>query len=213
MTFLRRFAADAVVGGLFILLPIYLAVLLLLKGVQSLVGLLKPISASLPDWGPGEDVLALVLVIAVSFIVGAAVRTRVGRTVRERVEKTLLGKLPGYELFRSLTQRLAGEGEASTWKPALVEIEDGLVPAFIVEIHDDGRYTIFVPSIPTPFAGAVYILAANRVHPVDVPLAQAIKSISRWGTGSRDMVAAMEAADASGGRERAHTGAMKGETT
>jgi hypothetical protein len=32
MKFLRRFATDALVGGILILLPIYLAVLLLLKG-------------------------------------------------------------------------------------------------------------------------------------------------------------------------------------
>ena len=196
MKFLRRFVIDAVVGGVLVLLPIYLAVLLLLKGVQSVVGLMKPIAALLPAWGPGAEVLSLLVVIAASFVIGAAIRTRAGQAVRERVEKTLLGRLPGYALVRSLSQRLAGEGEESTWKPALVEIEDALVPAFIVEVLDDGRYTIFVPSIPTPFAGAVYILAASRVHPVDVPLAQAIKSISRWGTGSREWVTAMEAADA-----------------
>lgn len=196
MNLLRRFAIDAVIGGLLVLLPIYLAVLLLLKAVQSVVGLMKPISALLPAWGPGEDVLSLMVVIAASFVIGAAVRTTAGRAVRERVEKTLLRRLPGYALVRSLSQRLAGDGEESTWKPALVEIEDALVPAFIVEVFDDGRYTVFVPSIPTPFAGAVYVLAAHRVHPVDVPLTQAIKSISRWGTGSRELVTAMEAADA-----------------
>jgi uncharacterized membrane protein len=51
---------------------------------------------------------------------------------------------------------------------------------------------VFVPSIPTPLAGAVYILTAERVHPLNVPFAQAIKAISRWGSGSKDLVAAMQ---------------------
>jgi hypothetical protein len=34
-----------------------------------------------------------------------------------------------------------------------VEIEEALVPAFIIEELDDGRFTVFVPSVPTPFAG------------------------------------------------------------
>lgn len=51
---------------------------------------------------------------------------------------------------------------------------------------------MFVPSIPTPLAGAVYILTSERVHPLDVPFAQAIKAISRWGSGSKDLVAAMQ---------------------
>ena len=79
------------------------------------------------------------------------------------------------------------------WKPALAEIEDALVPAFIIEELEDGRFTVFVPSVPTPFAGAVYILSRERVHPLDVPFTQAIKSVSRWGSGSKDLVAAMKA--------------------
>ena len=73
----------------------------------------------------------------------------------------------------------------------LVEIEDALVPAFIVEELVDGRFTVFVPSVPTPFAGAVYILSRERVHLLDIPFSQAIKSVSRWGSGSADLVAAM----------------------
>jgi uncharacterized membrane protein len=83
------------------------------------------------------------------------------------------------------------------WKTALVEIEDALVPAFIIEEHDDGRFTVFVPSVPTPFAGAVYVLNAARVHPIDVPFAQALQSISKWGSGSKALVAAMKVPNAS----------------
>ena len=107
------------------------------------------------------------------------------------MEMSLFGRLPGYSLFRSLTQRLSGKSEESIWKPALAEIEEALVPAFIVEELDDGRFTIFVPSVPTPFAGAVYILTKDRVHPIDVPFTQAIKSVSQWGSGSKELVAAM----------------------
>lgn len=62
----------------------------------------------------------------------------------------------------------------------------------IGEEFEDGRYTIFVPSIPTPFAGAVYVLDGTRVHPVDVPFTEALKTVSRWGSGAKELVAAME---------------------
>jgi uncharacterized membrane protein len=191
MKYVRNLVANTVVGGLFVLLPVYLAVLVLLKGMQSVMGLLRPISALLPDWMPAKNFLSLLAVLLVCLAVGAAVRTRVGRVLRERIEVSLFGRLPGYGLFRSLTQRLAGKSEENAWRPALAEIEDALVPAFIVEELDDGRLTVFVPSVPTPFAGAVYILSGDRVHPVDVPFTQAIKSVSRWGSGSKELVAAM----------------------
>jgi uncharacterized membrane protein len=95
-------------------------------------------------------------------------------------------------MFRSMTRQMAGDSRENAWRPALAEIEDALVPAFIVEELDDGRFTVFVPSVPTPLAGAIYILAAARVHPVNVSFAQAVKVITRWGSGSSELVAAMQ---------------------
>ena len=188
----REFLVNTLVGGLLVLAPLYLAVLLLLKAMKSLVGLVRPFAMLLPDWLPGETILSLLLVLVVCFLIGLAVRTQRGRAVRERIERSLFERLPGYALLRSLSQRLAGENQENTWKPALVEIEEALVPAFIVEELEDGRVTVFVPSVPTPFAGAVYILSPERVHPLDIPFTQAIQSISRWGSGSKDLVAAMK---------------------
>ena len=191
-THTREFIRSTVVGGLFIVVPVYLAILLLLKGMQSVAGLVRPVAAMVPDWLPAENLLSLVLVLAFCFLVGAAVRTRAGRAVREHLEATFFEKLPGYGMLRSFTQRLAGQGDRHEWQPALAEIEDALVPAFIIEELDDGRYTVFVPSIPTPFAGAVYVLDRERVFPLDVPFTDAIKVVSRWGSGAKDLVAAME---------------------
>ena len=149
----------------------------------------------LPEWLPAENVLSLLLVLIICFLIGVVVRTPIGRATRERIEKSLFEGLPGYSLFRSLTQRLAGEGQENVWRPALVEIEDALVPAFIIEELEDGRFTVFVPSVPTPLAGAVYVLRRERVHPLNVPFTQAIKAVSRWGSGSKDLVAAMKAGE------------------
>ncbi len=191
MKAVREFVTSTVVGGLFIVVPVYLAVLLLLKGMQSAAKLVRPFAAMVPDWLPAERFFSLLLVLLFCFAVGFVVRTRTGRAARERLERVFFERLPGYGLLRSLTQRLAGDTAEAAWQPALVEIEDALVPAFIIEALADGRYTIFVPSVPTPFAGAVYVLDGARVHAVDVPFTQAVRTISRWGSGAGDLVAAM----------------------
>jgi len=191
MKYARAVITSTVVGGLFIVVPVYLAVLLLLKGMRTAGSLVRPIAVLVPDWLPAEGLLSLLLVLGLCFLVGAAVRTPAGRETRERLELMFFERLPGYSLLRSLTQRLAGDSEESTWQPALVEIEDALVPGFIIEELDDGRLTVFVPSVPTPLAGAVYVLPRERVHILDVPFTQAIRSVSRWGSGSKDLVAAM----------------------
>jgi uncharacterized membrane protein len=189
---ISEFVVSAFVSGLLLVVPIYLAVLLLLKAMQSVVTLVRPFAMLLPAWVPAEHLLSLLLVLLVCFLIGVAVRTPAGRATRERLEKALFERLPGYGLIRSLTQRLAGRDEENVWQPALAEIEEALVPAFIIEELADGRFTVFVPSVPTPFAGAVYILSRERVHPLDVPFTQALQSISRWGSGSKELVAAMK---------------------
>jgi len=118
-------------------------------------------------------------------------RTWAGRAMRRWLEPAV-NKLPGYSLFKSLTQRVAGQTDEVAWKPALAEIEEALVPAFIIEALADGRFTVLVPSVPTPLAGTVYVLTPERVHPVNVSFAQAIKTMSRWGAGCKELVAAME---------------------
>jgi hypothetical protein len=70
--------------------------------------------------------------------------------------------------------------------------EEALVPAFIIEELEDRRFTVVVPSIPTPLAGAVYVLSRERVHPLDVPFTQAIQTVSRWWSGAKELVAAMQ---------------------
>jgi uncharacterized membrane protein len=182
-----------VVAGLLVIVPIYLAILVLLKGMKSLGQLVRPFSKLLPEWLPAEQVLSLILVLLICFFIGAALRTRLGERTRARMESGVFEKIPGYGLFRSLTQQVAGDSRQSVWKPALVEIEDALVPAFIIEVFEDGRYTIFVPSVPTPLAGAIYVLEASRVHPLDVSFNDAFKVITKWGLGAKDLVAAMEA--------------------
>ena len=180
---------GAFVTGLLIVAPIYLGVLLLLKIMQSMAGLVRPIARLLPDWLPAEGLLSLLLVLLVCLVLGLLVRTRAGQAM---LGHTVFEKLPGYTLFRSLTMRIAGKADNVTWKPALAEIEEALVPAFIIEEFADGRYTVFVPSVPTPLAGAVYILTRERVHPLSVGFGQAFKTVSRWGAGSKELVAAME---------------------
>jgi uncharacterized membrane protein len=187
------FVGKAILSGTLVVVPIYLAVLLLLKAMKAVATLVRPFSLLLPEWFPAEKALSLLLVLLVLFLIGVALRTPTGRRTRERIEKSFFERIPGYALFRGLTQQMAGDTREKIWKPALVEIEDALVPAFIIEEFEDGRYTVFVPSAPTPLAGAIYVLDRKRVHPLDVPFTQALRVVSRWGLGAKDLDHAMSA--------------------
>ena len=192
------FLWKALIRGLLIIVPVYLAVLLVLKGMQSVGKLVSPLAHLLPEWIPAQELLSLLLVLAICAAVGLGVGTRLGKAARRWTEQNIFERIPGYGLIRSLTQQIAGKSQESTWKAALFQSDEALIPAFIIEELDDGRYTVFVPSIPTPFAGAVYVLDRERVFPVDVPFTEAIKVVSRWGSGAKNLVAAMDKRGAPG---------------
>jgi uncharacterized membrane protein len=160
--------------------------------MKAVARLVEPVAKLLPAWFPGETLLSFLLVLVICFLIGAAVRTRRGRAAREQVEKSLFERMPGYALFRGLTQQLAGKREEETWKPALAQLEHSLVPAFVIEEFDDGRFTVFLPDAPAPFSGSVHILPPERVHMVDIPFTHAVKLLSRWGSGSKELVLAMK---------------------
>ncbi|MFZ1413331.1 MAG: DUF502 domain-containing protein [Defluviicoccus sp.] len=196
MRTLAEFTKTTLIGGVLIILPIYVAILLLAKTVKGLLGLLAPVASQLPAGVEFRQIIAILLLIAVCFVVGLVVRTRPGLRVKNAFEHAVLEKLPGYTFVRGLAKRLAGRSEEQTLQPALVEIEDALVPALIVEELEDGSYTVLVPSAPTPMAGSIYILPRHRVHPVDISFTKAIGVFSKWGTGAGEFVQAMKAAGA-----------------
>jgi uncharacterized membrane protein len=185
------FITRAFLAGLLVVVPIYLAVLLLLKGMKSVATLVRPFALLLPEWVPAETALSLLLVVAICILIGVAVVTRPGRAARDAIERSVFQKIPGYGLLRNLTEQMAGKSRENVWRPALFETDEGLLLAFIIEEFGD-RYTVFVPSIPTPLAGAVYVVDKRRVHALDVPFTDAVKTVSRWGSGAKELVAAME---------------------
>jgi uncharacterized membrane protein len=182
----------AILSGLLILVPFYLAILLMVKAAGTVVKLVRPLALLMPDWVPAELALSLLVVVLICFFVGVSVRTPLGRVIRNRFEKSFFERIPGYALLRSLTQQIAGSSTGNVWKPAFFQSDEGLLPAFIIEEHEDGRFTVFVPSIPTPLAGAVYVCDASRVHALDIPFTDALRTISKWGSGAKNLVAAMQ---------------------
>jgi uncharacterized membrane protein len=184
---LAELTKTTLIGGVLIVLPIYLSILMVAKTLSVIVALLAPVTATIPAGAQFRQIIAVLIVLAVCFVAGIVVRTGAGLRAKNALERSVLEKIPGYELVRGLTARVSGDEREGTFRPALVEIEDALSPGFIIEELEDGRYTVLVPSVPTPAAGALFILPRERVHPVDVPFTQAVKVISKWGAGAGEL--------------------------
>ena len=117
MRALAEFTKTTLIGGLLIILPIYIAVLLLAKAVKGLLEILSPVAGSLPAGVEFRQAATIILLIAVCFVVGLVVRTRPGLRAKNAFEQAVLEKLPGYTFFRGLAQRLTGRSEEHSLEP------------------------------------------------------------------------------------------------
>ncbi|MGZ6029081.1 MAG: DUF502 domain-containing protein [Myxococcaceae bacterium] len=190
MSRLLRFIGTTIVGGLLVVLPIYLAVILLIAVWGKVKGLLRPLELLLPEAVPHPNLVVAALAVLVCFAAGLLVsgfpRSKAGQWFEEKV----LDRLPGYSMLRMATGSLLGDTHAGL-ELVLVEMEDGLVVAVLMERHPGGWVTVFVPSTPAPASGAVYLFPEAKVHAVDVPFAVGIKAASRYGRGAGALLAGL----------------------
>jgi uncharacterized membrane protein len=188
---------KALITGAVIVLPAWLASLLLIQVLVKLGVLVKPISRVLPEGLNHPQVLAALVLVMVCLFVGFLMHSKPGRSLVGLLNDSVFGHLPGYESLRNITKQLAGGPGQEGFKPCLIEVEDGcLAPAFLIENHTGGQSTVFMPSVPTPMAGAIYIMPSARVHTIDVSVPTMMKCITKWGAGSEELLAKHHAAKA-----------------
>jgi uncharacterized membrane protein len=180
-------------GGLLVVLPLWITAVLISSVIGFLRSALHPFGGWLLEASQYPDLLAALILVLLCFGAGVFIQTPLARSFASAMDGGILIAIPGYRLVRSLLQRVTGEQHDQTWAVALVEIEEALVPGFVVEELPDGQYTVFIPSVPTPAAGTVYIMEPHRVHIVDVSFPQALRCVAQWGVGSSALLAAFNA--------------------
>jgi uncharacterized membrane protein len=192
-----QFIKTALVGGFFVVLPIVLLYLLLGEVFDLAIALGTPISDLLPEEAFGgaetEKAVAMILLLLICFLTGLAMKTRTGNRIGKWFEQSLLEPIPGYAVIRDLSQRLAGEDSIGFYHPAIVRTSaDVRTPAFIVEEHSSGDYTVLIPIAPTPGLGTIQVVRRHLVEKVEAPLPEVLECYWHWGVGTEKMMSRLK---------------------
>ena len=75
---LAELTRTTLIGGVLVVLPIYLSILLLAKTLATIFALLSPVTAAIPAGAQLRQVIAIVIVLAVCLAAGLVVRTAPG---------------------------------------------------------------------------------------------------------------------------------------
>jgi uncharacterized membrane protein len=188
---MKQFIRHTILGGLFVILPVTLILILLKRAFAGIRVALEPFAAKLPFEALLPGVWAALLLLLLSFAAGLILRIRPVRRLATAGNNRLAERFPFYRFLSGFGGNLLEKSGGPPLKAALAEIEEALVPAFVVEELADGRCVVFVPAVPSPVQGAVYILARERVHLIDAGIGQIARCVSHWGVGSEELVKAM----------------------
>jgi uncharacterized membrane protein len=187
-----EFVRTTVRGGLLFIVPLILLIAVLHHGVILLRPVVAPLAARFPEHkiaGVGvTTLLGIALILILSFVVGLIGRTAAGLRCREWLEWAFLGRVPGYTIFKNVVQGSTGPESESEVAVVLVRIEDAWQLALLVEAHEDGHRTVYVPGVPNPASGSIYFMTADRVRPAGISIRQAFGVLRRLGVGSKDLL-------------------------
>ncbi len=188
-----EFLKTTIIGGFLVLLPVVVVLLLLSLAVATVITAIDPLMEVLPIKGLGglavTTLVAILLLLVFCFLTGLLVQMRIGRLGKEWVERFLLERLPGYLMFKNLTRRIAGE-EGIEFAPGLMDLygSEARALGFIIEEHENGTFTIFIPLSPMATVGQVFVLPESQVQKLEVKFVDVVNSLTQWGMESKKLI-------------------------
>ncbi len=188
------FIKATALGGLFVMLPLVVFILVVMEAVDLLTIVIDPVIELLPvdEWGDEIAAAAAVFIlVAFCFIVGYLIGTGFGAALSAWMNRTVLDRIPGFAFIRTVTGRRSGRIEGTLLAPALISLPgDRKALALSVEELDDGDYAVFMPSAPTPTVGSVCQVSRDRLTRIDASAGQVADCLMRWGMGSKEIFSA-----------------------
>jgi len=191
MKFLTDFLKTTLVGGLVIVFPLLVFYLLFGELLDAIIALATPIADLFPEdtfaFIVIPDILAILLILISSFVLGLVVRLRWLARLGSWLESVTLAHLPFYRAVKQLSRGLIGISENDAFRGGMLHNADGSDQLiYLIEELKDKRVVILVPFAPASFTGSVLIVDPDRVTPLDISAGEVSKVIAHWGVGTSE---------------------------
>ena len=189
---LLQFVRTTLVGGILFLLPVIVLVIILGKALEVAHQLIDPLAARLPVESViglrTQALLAVALIVLFSFFAGLLARTVLARKTVQGLEAAVLSKVPGYALFKSVSESLLGVESQGAYPVVLARLDDTWQIGLRVEELENGLVAVFIPDAPNPQSGTIVFLTPDQFKPANIPLAAALKCLKHHGCGSNALL-------------------------
>lgn len=194
----NEFIKKTLLGGLVIVLPVAILAMGINWLFNTVTDIIQPLTNLVVNTiGFPElmgDLIVLIAMLASCFIMGWLVSTQVGSLFHQHFDKRLSKLAPGYKLVKDIVGQFFGDSTQSPFangEVALVKLfgdSPTLVTAIVTSKHENGHYTVFMPTGPNPTSGNIYhVEAAQLTLCPDIKMEEAMRTIIACGAGSGDL--------------------------
>ena len=190
-TFLN-FLKTTLIGGVFLIVPIVIVLLIFGKVIEILRILVKPIVKELPlDTIGGVAVarfVAFAVLIFICLLAGFIAKTQTANQFKNWIESTLLSNIPGYGMIKGMTETAIGIENNTDNEIILVDIEETWQLGILMDQLDEELYTVFLPGAPSPMSGDVVFVKKERIKKLDITSVEAFKIQKKLGVDSASIL-------------------------
>lgn len=199
MNKVKSFLGLTLLGGLMVVLPIAILMMLFQWLFAIVTDFIQPLSDMISSRADVRSlfaqILVLLLLFGMCFSIGLLVKTGLGRWLHYWLDMGLEKFAPGYATIRDLVVQLMGGSKDSSLfrgQVALVRLYGDCSELWvtgIVTARFENMITVFVPTAPVPTSGMIYHLTSDNVQLLpDVSVEQAMKTIVACGVGSQGIL-------------------------
>jgi len=194
----KAVAKKTLLGGLVIILPVALLAMGIRWLFKLVTDLIQPLTNLVTKIIGMPEIFADILVLAgmtgLCFAVGWLVTTASGAWFHSKFDGRLAQFAPGYTMMKDIVGQFFGDASKSPFangEVALVRLfgNETEVTVIVTSKHEDGRYTVFMPTGPNPTSGNIYHVTAEQVTLCpDIAVSDAMRTIIACGAGTGDLL-------------------------
>ena len=164
---------NHIITGFIFLMPILIAIAVISKFWSHLLLLGNKVSKLIRVntlLGPtGDAIMALLLFFVFCIVAGFLVRMSVFKRMSDWLDDKLAGFIPGYNDLRKDTETKIGRGpQEEIFETCLVQTEEYLKPAYLIDVAENGDATVFIPAAPALNTGQVIVAPSGKYRKLKI---------------------------------------------
>ncbi len=196
---IKRFIRKSLIGGILVLLPLVILAFVFRWAFLFVTNQIQPITnyllRELQVYEIVADIFVIIIIFTICFLVGTIVSTGIGRWLHNQFDQYISRLAPGYRLIKEIIGQVLGDKESSPFAKGEVarvkifgEHSPTTVTALVTARHDNGMYSVFVPTGPNPTSGNIYHVPESLVicYP-EASIEKMMKTVIACGAGSQDL--------------------------